>query len=126
MNIIKLKFFQIMSVSRKGTPLSNTGVIFILYLSVLFLQNWFVYDKLPTNLAGEKHIIEFQNNVLPLAENYNSYCQVRFFLSFIIINCKNLIYVIQIGSIHQSLLLLIMNFVCRLNLTIFFEEIHFE
>ena len=61
-----------------GATLWNAGVLFILNISVLFLQNWFVYDTLPTNLAAEKNLIDFQNNLLPPAENYNSYCQVRF------------------------------------------------
>ena len=60
----------------KGAPLFKAGLIITLYLSLLFLQNWFVYDKIPTNLAGEKHLIVFENNFLPLAENYNAYCQV--------------------------------------------------
>ena len=83
-SISSMKLFLIKIVpdtvyTKKRYYVVDARLIFILYLSVLFLQNWFVYDKLPTNLAGEKHIIEFQNNVLPLAENYNSYCQVRFF-----------------------------------------------
>ena len=59
----------------------KTGLIITLYLA-LFLQNWFVYDKIPTNLAGEKHLLEFENNFLPLAENYNSYCKVNIFHMF--------------------------------------------
>jgi len=88
--------------------------------SVLYLQNWFVYDKLAKNLAGEKHLIEFQNNFLPLAENYNSYCQVRFLCaSLLYLISEILIYVIAtfhklILVFHESVLLLIMNFVCRL------------
>ena len=67
-----------LSTTRKGTHCLTVGYIFILFNSVLFLQNWFVYDTLPTNLAAEKNLIDFQNNLLPPAENYNSYCQVRF------------------------------------------------
>ncbi|KAL9971201.1 hypothetical protein ACROYT_G023699 [Oculina patagonica] len=38
--------------------------------------NWFVYDKFPTNFPAEKTLIDFKNDALPRAEDYNSYCKV--------------------------------------------------
>ena len=104
-DLLQLKLFCIPSIPRNGALLWNAEVIFIIYHSTLYLQNWFVYDKLPTNLAAEKRIVEFQNNLLPLAENFNSYCQVRFLhTSSLYFISKIFIYVIQITSFGKLML----------------------
>lgn len=126
-NPLKVEIFNFLSVNAlffsikncKSCSIQPNNNYHLIYLSLLLLQNWFVYDKIPTNLAGEKHLIEFENNFLPLAENYNSYCKVNIFrvFNYTFRNCRRNISIYQLTPIidhlfnnataHTSVLLLI-------------------
>lgn len=48
--------------------------------STIFIQIWIAYQTLPAKLLSQQRYIDFPNDALPLAENHNAYCQVRFLL----------------------------------------------